>query len=158
MEHVVPLPAADGWAAVARASALLVSGPSDPSDPSDRSVLALLPAVLQELVEGVGLRSAVLRHVDADGSAAELLAVAGEVVRAARAVPELRAVPAQRLASDELDVRGPGGALLATLTVTGARPATLTALETCAHVLGLALAADEGAARSRAAGLLDRPW
>lgn len=152
MEHVVPLRAADGWTAVARVTALLVSG--DPAD-ADRALPAVLRAALQELVDGAGLRSAVLRSVGTGGSTGELLAVAGEVVTAVRERPEVPTVPAQRSAADALDVRGAGGALLATLTVTGAGPATLTALETCAGVLGLALAADDSAARSRAAGLLD---
>ena len=86
---------------------------------------AALPAVLDDAVCALGLRSAVLRAADGD-----VRAVAGEVVHA---VPTTRAGAGPE-AVVELPV--PGGA---SLTVVGARPSHLPVLRALAAVLGLAL-------------------
>ncbi len=91
-----------------------------------------LPAALDLLVSGLGLRSAVLRSA-AEG---ELLAVAGEVVHV---VPARRGARPSAAPSLELPVRGAGGRELARLTVAGGRPSHLPALRASAAVLGLAL-------------------
>lgn len=90
-----------------------------------------LPAALDALVAGLGLRTAVLRSV-----AGELLAVGGEALHA---VPALRSLPPAH-PSVELPVSGRAGTQLATLTVKGARPSQLPILRTAAAVVGLALA------------------
>ena len=94
MQQVSAQIGADGWEAVAGVSALLVRRGPD--------VLAVLPAVLDEMVRAAGLRSAVLRRAGDHPGTGELLAVAGEVV-----VP-VAPVPAQRAAACELRVVGPG--------------------------------------------------
>jgi len=77
------------------------------------------PAALDALVDGLGLRTAALRT--ATGTA-----LAG-------------ANPAPGDPSVELPVHGRSGALVATLTVTGATPDRLPSLRSAAAVLGLAL-------------------
>lgn len=105
-----------------------------------------LSGALAVLVEGTGLRSAVLRR-PGEG---DLLAVAGEVVQA---VP-LRG-PRDRPAVVELPVRGPHGPQLATLTVTGAHPSVLPVLRAAGAVLSLVLAAQEPPVPTAAALLAD---
>ena len=84
-----------------------------------------LPAVLETVVSGLGLRTVVLRS-----SAGSLLAVAGEV---------LPTVPVMRWArSSGAPLELPVGDL-AVLTVYGAPPAQLPALRAVASVLALAL-------------------
>ena len=78
-----------------------------------------LPEALDLLVDGLGLRSTVLRS-----ASGELLAIAGEVVHA---VPSMRAVPDAHTTL-ELPVVGRGDLMLATLSVTAARPSQLPAL------------------------------
>ncbi len=84
---------------------------------------ASLPAALELLADGLGLRTAVLRAANGD-----LLGVGGEVLHS---VPTMRAVGGTSL---ELPV-GSG----ATLTVVGARPSQLPALRASSAILGLAL-------------------
>ncbi len=86
--------------------------------------LRSLAAALDGLVEGLGLRTAVVRD-----TAGDLLGIGGEALHA---VPAMRALPAQS-ASVELVVRG------GSLTVLGARPSQLPALRAAAAVLGLLL-------------------
>ena len=118
-----PVPVPDGSAAVRRIAVLLA-----------RNGTAGLPAALAALVQGAALRSAVLRSCG-PGRAGELVAVGGDVVHA---------VPASGTRSAasviELPVRGPGAALLGTLTVVGAQPAALPALRAAAAVVALTLA------------------
>jgi hypothetical protein len=90
-----------------------------------------LAAALALLVDDLGLRSGVLRDA-VDG---EVLAVAGEVVRAVPASRGRRSAPG---AVVEIPVQA-AGRPLASLTVIGARPAHLPALRAGAQVLALAL-------------------
>lgn len=90
-----------------------------------------LPGALAVLVEGTGIRSAVLRRA---GDGDDLLAAAGEVVQS------LSLRRRSRAPACELPVVAPNGTLLATLTVIGARPAMLAVLRSAALVLSLALA------------------
>ncbi len=89
-----------------------------------------LASALDDLVGGLGLRTAVLRTPGGD-----LMAVGGETLHA---VPHMRSIP---LAGPtlELPVFGRDGLEVASLTVVGARPSLLPALRACAGVLGLAL-------------------
>lgn len=95
-----------------------------------------VPAALDELVRGLGLRSAVLRDPGPDG---ELRTVAGEVLHAVPRARLLEPVPAHDSVL-ELPVHV-AGRLVRTLTVIGARPSQLPALRAAAAVLGLALSA-----------------
>lgn len=111
--------------------------------------VAGLPEALALLVEATSARSAVLRRA---GGAGELLAGAGDVVRA------VDPRPGPRRDTVELTVRGPHRLELAVLTVTGSRPADLPVLRSVGIVLGLVLAADVAPgplAASAAALLLD---
>ena len=96
----------------------------------------LAPA-LQRLVVDLGLRSAVLRD-----AAGELLAVAGTVVQA---LPQL-GTEGTRPASVELTVPGRHDGPPARLSVDGAGPRQLPALQAIAAVLGLAIGARSGEA------------
>lgn len=100
-----------------------------------------LPAALTVLVDGLGLRSAVLRSApDVDGG--QLIAVAGDVVHAVALVPaQATGHPGQHGPTVQLPVPGPGGRELAALTVVDARPRLLPALRVAAAVLGLVLSA-----------------
>jgi signal transduction histidine kinase len=88
-----------------------------------------LPSALDALVQGLGLRSAVLRS-----AGGELLAAAGDVLRAVSGMRSHAGGPAVL----ELPVPGRSGVSTGTLTVTGARPSQLPALRTAAALLGLA--------------------
>ncbi|MGB8650706.1 MAG: hypothetical protein WCD35_08585 [Mycobacteriales bacterium] len=90
-----------------------------------------LPEALQVLVEGFGLRSAVVRS-----ASGELLAAAGGVVHTL----SLRRSQPPAEATLELPVHGRSGHSAASLTLVGARPSQLPALRTAAAVIGLALA------------------
>lgn len=106
-----------------------------------------LPAALDLLCAGLGLRTAVVRSATGD-----LLAVGGEVLNA---VPHMRALPG-RDPELELPVPGRSGSAAATLTVVGARPSQLVVLRAAAGVLGLALAPVGTAEDLVAAAELDR--
>lgn len=90
---------------------------------------------LHALVNGLGLRSAVLRSCSG-----ELLGVGGECVQA---VPLVRALSPEE-AWLEFAVRS-HGAHVGVLTVQGARPSQVSAIRTVSAVLGLALRATAGA-------------
>lgn len=90
-----------------------------------------LPDALTVLVHGLGLRSALLR----DARDGEVLAVAGDVVRA---VPSSRVLSSRPQGVVEVPVAGTTGAL-ATLTVVGARPSHLPGLRAACAVLALGL-------------------
>lgn len=90
-----------------------------------------LPAALDALAAGLGLRTVLLK--DRSG---ELLAVGGEALLS---VPPMRTTPVLGLSLD-LPVPGAAGWQAGTLTVVGARPSTTQALRSAAAVLGLALA------------------
>ena len=110
------------------------------------------------VVEGLGLRSAVLRDVSGDG-AGPVRAVAGDVVRAV--TPQADSARQGRVREPvgptvELPVAG-GGRTIASLTVVGARPSQLPVLRAAAAVVGLALSlspSPDGDARPAAAGEL----
>lgn len=89
-----------------------------------------LGCVLDELAQGLGLRTAVLRRNSGD-----LIAVGGEALHA---VPHMRAIPFGG-PTLELPVFGDGGLESANLTVIGARPSQLPVLRSAAGILGLAL-------------------
>ncbi len=110
-----------------------------------REGAAGLAGALEILVEGCGLRSAVLRALPGG----ELVAVAGEVVQA---------VPVSRRdlpSVVELSVRAPSGGEVAVLTVTGGRPVSLPVLRAAASVLALAVTAPVAPVASAAPLLLD---
>lgn len=119
-------PGTDGAVLVGRVAALLADLGHD----------ALTDALVL-LVEGLGLRSAVLR---APGATGELMAVAGEVVHA---VPVRRSVPPLAPSGPPLEVPvSHTGQERAVLVVHGARPSHLPVLRAVAGVLGLALSTD----------------
>lgn len=122
---------------------------------ADRSVTghSALPDALELLVDGLGLRSAVLRAPASDGA---VLALAGEVVHA---VPTRRAASAAVVGAA---ASGPAlevpvvhsGRQQAVLVLHGARPSHLPVLRAAAAVLGLALSTRRPAAEPLAAQLV----
>lgn len=115
-----------------------------------RTGTAGLPGVLDALVAGTGVRSAVLRRAASSEVPGEVLAAGGERVRA---LPDRAARPFVV----ELPVYRPGrpAAPLAVLVVSGARPVLLPVLRAAAALLGLALAADAPGEPVLPAGALD---
>ena len=95
-----------------------------------------LPAALALVVDAAGARSAVVRRA----GSGELLAVAGDVVLA---VPPAHT---PRSAVVALPVAGADGSGVATVTVTGARPAALHLLRAVVPVLALGIGPASGAA------------
>lgn len=112
----------------------------------------VLPDALDQLVDALALRSAVLRDVAPTAKGGALLAVAGDVVHA---VPRSRELVDVAAASSvvELPVRADGRAVAA-LTVVGARPSQLPALRACTSVLALALRPTRDLPSGLALGLL----
>lgn len=120
-------PARDGLVGPVDASALLAAFSGRLAEGGEDA----LPDALALLVDGLSLRSAVLR----DAGDGEVLAVAGDVVHAVPLTRDRATGPGSVV---EVPVQA-GGRPLAALTVIGARPSNLPVLRAAAAVLALAV-------------------